>query len=115
MYVYTQANILAAHFAGGAGFVGNAVFRAGNGCFGLTIQDDGSVQALFTLNHCALSAGFTWEVTDPVNVKGQANKPKRAILVFVKSNMPIHPFCFALKCRWIAQNIKRFEKIHNCC
>jgi len=59
MYVYTQANILAAHFVCDAGFVGNAVFRTGKGCFGLTIQNDGTVQALFTLNHCALSAGFT--------------------------------------------------------
>jgi len=70
MYVYTQANILAAHFACGAGFVGNAVFRAGNVCFGLAIQDDGVVKVLFTLPHCALSVGFTREVRDPVNVKG---------------------------------------------
>jgi hypothetical protein len=44
MCVYTQASLLAGLFVCSACLVGYAVFRAGNGCFGLAIQHYGAVQ-----------------------------------------------------------------------
>ena len=46
MCVYTQASLLAGRFVCSACLVGYAVFRAGNGCFGLAIQDNGAVQVM---------------------------------------------------------------------
>jgi hypothetical protein len=40
---------------GGAGFIGDAIFRAGDGCFGLAIQGYYTVQA-YTSLPTALSA-----------------------------------------------------------
>ena len=50
MHVYTPLTFLE---VGGAGFVGDAVFRAGDGCFGLAIQDYYTVQALRLLACCS--------------------------------------------------------------
>ena len=69
MDVYTQLPFLGVC---GAGFVGDAVLRAGGGCFGLAIQ-----------NYCAVHAGSPCFVllagTElgcgvPVNMKGNVNE-----------------------------------------
>jgi hypothetical protein len=44
------------------------------------------------LPNVALSACLTLEWLYPINMKGKATKPKQAITVIAKSNMPIHPF-----------------------
>ncbi len=74
-----------------AGFVGDAVVRAGGGCFGLAIKDYGAVHA-YTSLVTALRAWRTW---DPVNWKGKACKPVHAISWVAKSNIP-YPPCFVL-------------------
>ncbi len=72
MHVYTPLPFLG---VSDAGFVGDAIFGAGNGGFGLAIQDDCSVYAgspCFVL--------FAWTEDGkggPVNVKGKANMPSQ--------------------------------------
>ena len=44
MYVYTSASLNAVSLAQGTGLVSDAVLRAGEGCFGLAIQNDRTVQ-----------------------------------------------------------------------
>jgi len=77
-------------------FVGYAVFRAGNGCFGLAIQNNCAVHGFDPFAQFALRACLTQERLYPINRMGEAKRPKQAIIFFAKSNMPIQPFCFAL-------------------
>ena len=61
--------------AGYASFVGDAVMGAGDGCFGLAIQDYCAVQAVSPC-FCALSVDERGNGV-PVNMKGKANKPEQ--------------------------------------
>jgi hypothetical protein len=72
MHVYTPLPFLS---VSAAGFVGDAVFGAGNGGFGLAIQDNCSVQAG---SPCLVLLARTEDGDGvPVNVKGKANMPSQ--------------------------------------
>ena len=72
MHVYTPLPFLG---VSAAGFVGNAVFGAGNGGFGLAIQDNCSVQAG---SPCFMLLAWTEDGDGVlVNVKGKANMPSQ--------------------------------------
>jgi hypothetical protein len=80
-----------------AHFVGYAICRAENGCFGLAIQDNCAVHGLVTLPHFALRECLVHELRSTINLKCRANKTEQHIASIIKFNMPISHFCFALK------------------
>jgi len=72
MHVYT---LLPFWGVSAADFVGDAVFGAGNGGFGLAIQDNCSVQAC---SPCLMLLAWTEDGDGvPVNVEGKANMPSQ--------------------------------------
>jgi len=78
-----------------AGFVGDAVLRAGGGVFGLAIQHYRAKQVSSPRLKATLSARWTCKRTYPRNTKGKANKPKANIGI-AKSNTPFHRLLFLL-------------------
>ncbi len=71
MYIHTEFSDFFVVFAG---FLNDAIFRAGGGCVGLAIQNYGAVHV------CASFMGalraWTRDRTYLMKVKGKANKPK---------------------------------------
>jgi hypothetical protein len=106
MHVYTSESLIPAFLMQGTCFVRAAVLRAGEGCFGLAIQNDRTVQVHAASPTIALDRGCKRELSGAVNVKGRSNAHKLAIPTIAKSNMPFIHFCFALKTNWIAKRYK---------
>ena len=92
MLVYTSASLNAAFLAQGTGFVDDAVLRAGEGCFGLAIQNDRTVQVLCRLPAITLHWGCMRELSGAVNVKCEVSVHKLVVPRIAKSNMPFIPF-----------------------
>jgi len=96
MLVYTSASLNAAFLAQGTGFVSDAVLRAGEGCFGLAIQNDRTVQVLCRLPTITLNWGCMRELSGAVNVKCEVSVHKLVVPRIAKSNMPFIPFLVLL-------------------
>jgi hypothetical protein len=97
MYIHTKKRCLSGLFVNATGFVGNPVFRAGDGCLSLAVRRYCAVHAWHLMAR-ALDVQ-TREGTHPINLKGRATMPEPANTGIAKLNTPCFSclFMFALK------------------
>ena len=92
MYVYTSKSLISALFSHGTRFIRDAVLRAGEGFFGLAIQNNRSVQVLSHLAYFSSWMGLGELAFMYITMKGNVKILNLVVPMIAKSNMPGPPF-----------------------